>query len=164
MILRYALLGLAACSLWLGAQAQQSLSDLVNEANAGWMLGKWEASTDDGSTVGLEFSWDLDKHVIVMHGKLPDSEFKGYSALDPASHEVKYVGFDTRGTLSKGTWGLEGGELTLRVESQSADRTIKMGAVFTGSASEPLQLRVHRIDDSGNLASPARMTLKFKKK
>jgi hypothetical protein len=164
MILRYAILGLAACSLWFSAQAQQTLEDLVGEASADWMLGKWEASTDNGGTVTLEFSWDLDKHVIVLHGKMPDSEFKGFSALDPAAHEVKYTGFDNKGTLSKGVWGLEGGELTLRVESQSADRTVKMGAVFSGSASEPLQVRIHRVDESGNLSSPARMNLKFKKK
>ena len=148
----------------MGAQAQPKLADLVDEAKADWMLGKWEAATDSGGTVTLEFSWDLDKHVIVLHCKTPDMEFKGYSVLDPAgANEVKYFGFDNRGALSKGNWALEGSDLVLRVESQTSERTVKMGAVFGGSASEGLQLRLHGIDSSGGLAQPARLALKFKK-
>lgn len=164
MRLRYAMIGLAACSLWFGAQAQQNLADMVSQADAEWMFGKWQASSDSGDTVALECSWDLDKHVVVLHGKMPDSEFKGYSALEPDSREVKYIGFDNRGTVTKGAWGMESGELTLRIESQSAERTAKMAAVFTGSVSDGLEVRIHRVDDSGSIVSPARMTVKFKKK
>ena len=164
MIARYLGMGLLVCASWLGAQAQQKLADLVDEAKADWMLGKWEAQTDNGGTVTLAFSWDLDKHVIVLHVKTPDMELKGYSALDPsAANEVKYFGFDNRGAISKGNWAPEGSDLVLRIETQTSERTVKMAAVFGGSATEGLQIRIHSIESSGSLSATPRMALKFKK-
>jgi hypothetical protein len=58
---------------------------------------------------------------------------------------------------------MEGGELTLRLESKTADGSRKMAAVFTGSATAGLEVRLHGVDDSGSLASPARTVLKLKK-
>ena len=157
-------MALLACTTWVNAQAQQQLADLVSEAKAEWMLGKWEAQTDNGSTLVLGIAWDLDKHVVVFHGKGTDMEFKGYSALEPGSGEVKYTGFDNRGVITKGVWGMEADELVLRVESQTPDRgSRKMAVVFTGNATEGLQVRLHQLNDSGGLVSPARTTYKFKK-
>jgi hypothetical protein len=163
MIARCLGIGLLTAAAWLGAQAQQSLAELVSEAKADWMLGRWEAQTDNGATITLNFSWDLDKKVVVLHGKLPDMEFKGYSALEPGAMQVNYTGFDNRGVVTKGSWGLENDELVLRAESRSAERTWKMGVVFTGKDGQELVLRLHGVGDSGELVSPARTTLKFKK-
>lgn len=162
MIARTLILGLLSCAIWVSAQAQTTLEDMVSQGNAGWMLGKWETSSGDGNT-SLNFAWDLDKKVIVLHGKIGDMEFKGYSAIEPGTSEVRYVGFDTRGTVTRGSWGMESEELTLRIESKSEERTTKMAAVFTGSASDGLEVRLHAVNDSGSLATPARTTLKLKK-
>ena len=91
VISRFIAIGLLLLA-WVSAQAQTSLEDMVNQGNAAWMLGKWEGPADDGTTVMLIFSWDLNKHVVVLHGKVGDMEFKGYSALEPGSGEVKYTG------------------------------------------------------------------------
>ena len=163
MIARYIGLGILVGATWVGAYAQQTLSDLVEQANAGWMLGKWEAQIDSG-TVTLEFSWDLDKQVVVLHGKTPDMEFKGYSARDPMSAtDVNYYGFDNRGAVTKGAWTLEGEDLVLRIENRTSERTTKMGVTFSGSANQGLILGLHGIDSSGNLVTPARVERKFKK-
>jgi hypothetical protein len=164
MMVRYLAVVLLACLASLGAQAQQSLSELVTEARADWMFGSWEAQTDNGDTVRLNVTWDLDKHVVVLHVKTTDMESKGYTALDAASREAKYVSFDNRGSVGKGTWGMESSELVLRTESQNPERgPWKVAFVFTGSATEGLQVRMHPLNESGGLVSPARMTLKFKK-
>ncbi len=164
MIARYLAVGLLACAASLGVQAQQTLSELVAEARADWMFGQWEAQGDSGEAIRLNISWDLDKHVVVLHVKAGDMESKGYTALDPGSPEPKYVSFDNRGSLGKGTWGMESEELVLRTESQSRERgPWKIGFVFTGNATDGLQVRLHPITTSGDLESPARMTLKFKK-
>jgi hypothetical protein len=164
MFARILALGLFVTSAWLNAQAQQKLADLVSEARAEWMFGKWEASTDDGTTVQLTVSWDLEKNVAILHGKYENVEFKGYSAVDPNSSEVKYVGFDNRGVVSKGSWGMENEELVLRYESTTWERgSFKMGAVFTGNPTDGLRLRLYRVDGSGYLASNPELTLKFKK-
>ena len=156
-------LALAASLLTTMAQAQQTLSDLVQEANAGWLIGSWKATTDEGGTFDLSFSWDLDKHVILLHGKGDDFEFKGFSALEPGSDEVSYVGFDSRGAVSKGKWALENNDLVLRVETRTEERTWKMAAVFASAAGGGLNLRLHPLDEWGNLVTPEQTLLRFKK-
>lgn len=162
MIYRFIAIGLLLLAGWTG-RAQTTLEDMVSQGNAEWMLGKWEGPADDGTTVMLNFSWDLNKRVVVLHGKVGDMEFKGFSALEPGSSEVKYTGFDNRGSVSRGTWGMEGEELTLRLESKTDEGTRKMATVFTGSASQGLEVRLHGVTEFGSLVSPARITLKLKK-
>ena len=128
------------------------------------MLGQWEAPIDNGGTFALGIAWELDQHVVVLHGKGGEMEFKGYSVLEPGGAEVKYFGFDNRGTVSKGVWGLEGDELTLNIESQTAERgTRKMAASFTGNATDGLKMSLYQVGDLGGRVSPAAMTLNFKK-
>jgi hypothetical protein len=159
----YSIMAVVACLLTWNCQAQQTLADMVQEANAGWMLGTWKANTDEGGTFTLSLAWDLNKRVVVLHGKGEEMEFKGYSVLEPGSDEVSYVGFDSRGAVSKGKWGMENNELVLRVESRTETGTWKMAAVFTAAADGGLNLRLHRLDDWGSLISPEQTLLRFKK-
>lgn len=165
MLARYAAIGLLACCVTATAYAQQSLQDLVSQARAEWMFGQWQGESENGDQVDLTVSWDLDKHVVLLHVKAGEMESKGYSAKDPKGDEVKYVSFDNRGSVGKGSWNMESDELVLRTESQSAERgPWKVAFVFTGSASEGLKIRMHTIDQYGDMASPARATFTFKKK
>ena len=152
MIARYLAVGLFACMASFSAYAQGSLESLVSEAKAEWMFGQWQAQSENGDPVSLNVSWDLDKHVVILHVKAGDMESKGYT-------------FDNRGSVGKGSWNMENGDLVLRVESESPGRgPWKAAFVFTGSASTGLQVRMHTVESSGDLATPARMTFKFKKK
>jgi hypothetical protein len=165
MIARYVAVGLFACAVSFSAQAQRSLESLVSEARAEWMFGQWEGTWEKGEHITLNVSWDLEKHVVILHLKGPDMESKGYTVLEPNSEMPRYYSFDSRGTVGKGSWAMEGGELALRVEGESATYgSLKIGFVFTGSASEGLKVRVHSIDGSGGLVTPARETRAFKKK
>jgi hypothetical protein len=164
MIARYVAVGLFACMVSFSTQAQRSLDSLVSEANAEWMFGQWQTQTDSGDSVTLNISWELDKKVTVLHVKAPDMESKGYTVIEPNAEMPKYYSFDNKGSVGKGSWGMEGSELVLRVESESADRgPRKVGFIFSGSASEGLKVTMHTIGSSGDLETPARMTLKFKK-
>jgi len=164
MIARYVAVGLFACMVSFSTQAQRSLDSLVSEANAEWRFGQWQTQTDSGDAVTLNISWDLDKKVTVLHVKAPDMESKGYTVIEPNAEMPKYYSFDNKGSVGKGSWGMEGSELVLRVESESADRgPRKVGFIFSGSASEGLKVTMHTIGSSGDLETPARMTLKFKK-
>ena len=150
--------------LSLSACAQGSLESFVSEAKADWMFAKWQAETDNGDKVTLNVSWDLEKHVVVLHVKAGDMESKGYTILEPKAELPKYYNFDNRGTVGKGSWNMENGDLVLRVESEIPDRDPQKTAfVFTGTSSTGLQVSMHNVESSGDLATPARMTLKFKK-
>jgi hypothetical protein len=165
MIARYLAVGLFACMASFSAHAQGSLESLVSEAKAEWMFGQWQAQSENGDPVSLNVSWDLDKHVVILHVKAGDMESKGYTVMEPKAELPKYYTFDNRGSVGKGSWNMENGDLVLRVESESPDRgPWKAAFVFTGSASTGLQVRMHTVESSGDLATPARMTFKFKKK
>jgi hypothetical protein len=164
MITRSVLIGLLAGLVSLAAHAQPSLQNLVSEANAEWMFGQWQGQTDNGDTATLNVSWDLQKHVIVLHVKAGDMESKGYTVMEPKAELPRYYSFDNRGSVGKGSWNLEGGDIVLRVESETAERgPRKAGFVFTGSASAGLQVRMHSVDSSGDLSASPQFTLKFKK-
>jgi hypothetical protein len=164
MITRSLAIGLMAGLLSFTAQAQRSLESLVSEANAEWMFGNWQALTDNGDAVTLDISWDLDKHVVVLHVKAGEMESKGFTVIEPKAELPKYTTFDNRGSVGKGSWNMEGGDLVLRVETETAERgPMKAAFVFTGSASTGLQVRMHSVESSGDLATPARMSFKFKK-
>lgn len=164
MIARSLAVGLLACTVAISAHAQRSLDNLVSEANAEWMFGKWQAETENGETVTLNVSWELDKHAVLLHVKVGEMESKGYTVIEPKAEMPKYYSFDNRGTVGKGSWNMEDNELVLRVESEGPEQTAKMGFVFGGSASSGLTVKMHSIESSGELATPARMTFKFKKK
>jgi hypothetical protein len=164
MTTRLLLTVFCACLLVQTARSQDTLADLVGQAKAEWMFAKWEAKGDQGESVTLNVTWDLDKFVAVLHGKMGTLEFKGYTTIDPSSRDIKYISFSNRESISKGRWEMEGDELVLRLEEQDKQGTTrKTAAVFTGSASEGLQVRIHKIEDSGKLATPARVVYKFKK-
>ena len=165
MIHRFALLAVVTLSLTFTftARAQQTLADMVTEANSGWMMGKWQAETDSGGRVTLAFSWELNQKVIVLHVKTDDLEAKGYSVLEPGASQVSYFGIDDRGAVSRGSWNLEDGELVLRLDiKRSETENIKVALVFTGAATEGLRMRMHGIE-GGSLAQPERLALRFKK-
>jgi len=129
------------------------------------MFGQWQAPSENGDPVSLNVSWDLDKHVVILYVKVGDMESKGYTVMEPKAELPKYYSFDNRGSVGKGSWNMESGDLVLRVESESPDRGPRKTAfVFTGSASTGLQVRMHTVESSGDLATPAQMIFKFKKK
>lgn len=163
MIARYVVIGLLACTIPFAARAQRSLESLVSEAKAGWMFGQWQGTGEKGEVTTLSISWDLEKHVVLLHLKMPGIETKGYTVIEPKSEMPRFYSFDKEGTVSKGAWAVEGSDLVLRVEAESATLgSWKQGFVFTGNAREGLQVRLHGIDSSGNLTT-AKEILKFKK-
>ena len=65
-----------ASLLAFSACAQGSLESLVSEAKADWMFANWQAETENGDKVTLNVSWDLEKHLAVLHVKIGDMESK----------------------------------------------------------------------------------------
>lgn len=163
MIIRYLAVGLLACMFTFSARAQ-SLENLVSDASAEWMFGKWQAQTENGDSITLTISWDLDKKVVMLHVKGGDMESKGYTVIEPNVEMPKYYSFDNRGLVGKGSWNMEDEKLTLRVTTEVPDRGARKAAfVFGGSSGSGLQVEMFTVSSSGDLETPARMTLKFKK-
>ncbi len=60
-----------------GASAQQKLGDLVTEGGFDWIAGKWVAETDEGQELQIIYKWELDKHLVTVHLKWPNYEYRG---------------------------------------------------------------------------------------
>jgi len=164
MLLRLTLASVLALGLSLAARAQTSLAALVEEANYGWMFGQWKATTDSGAAITLKVSWDLDRKMAVLHITTDDMESKGYTVLAPGAENPTYFAADNRGSVSRGDWNYEGGDLVLRLETSRPDESpMKWAAVFTGSPSAGLEVRMHGLESWGGLSYPARWSMKFKK-
>ena len=165
MLARTLTLALVFAGSVLTASAQQSLVDLVSEAQAEWLLGTWEGTMDDGSAVTHSFAWELDKKVIVMKGKLGEMAYLGVTAMDPGTNEPKYSGYDSRGGVSNGSWTEESGDVALTMESTNpTEGTRKFAVVFGKASGGKLEFRMHGIDDWGSLNYPAWGTIELKKK
>ena len=164
MITRYLALGLLAGTLAFSSNAQTSLKSLVAENSVEWIFGSWKGEGDKGVTCTLDMSWDLDKHLIVLHVKFADMESKGFTVLEPNDERPKYYSVDSRGSVAKGSWDKENDEMVLRVTASSAERgSRKMAFVFSGSPEKGLQVRLHAIDSDDNLEKEPKETFKFKK-
>jgi hypothetical protein len=137
MITRYLAVGLFACMLSFSAQAQRTLETLVSDPAADWMFGQWQAETENGDPVSLTITWDLEKHVVVLHVKTRDMESKGFTVMEPKVELPRYYSFDNRGSVGKGSWNIENGELVLRVDTETPDRGPRKSALFLPGAPAP---------------------------
>ncbi|MGA1238697.1 MAG: hypothetical protein ACO34E_17750 [Limisphaerales bacterium] len=164
MISRLIAIATLACSLTLTTKAQVTLASLANEANAGWMLGSWKGTTDNGDSMELGFKWELDKHMIVLTINAGGMEAKGFTVMEPGSELPSYMGVDNQGSVSKGNWNYEDGALVLRLETKRAyEAPRKWAATFSGSESSGLTVKMHGLESWGGLSYPATATIKLKK-
>ncbi|MBN1804642.1 MAG: hypothetical protein JW837_05285 [Sedimentisphaerales bacterium] len=147
-----------------GVSAQQKLGDLVEEGGYGWMIGKWEATTDDGEQIKLEYKWELDKTVIMMKVKLPEDEFLAMIYYKPTDDQVVQVTVGKKGGTGKGLWEHAGDKAILKHEYTDADwQTQKMAVVHSKVDNNTMKWDIHEIYSSGELADYPNATIELKR-
>jgi hypothetical protein len=147
-----------------GANAQQTLGDLVAEGGFGWMIGKWQATTDEGDKVELEYKWQLDKHLVTMQLKIPDNEFVSMIFYKPVEDQVLQVTVDKRGGSGKGVWEPHGNKAILKYEHTSADwETNKMGIAHSKIDDSTMKWEIYEMYSSGELSTYPSYTVEFKR-
>ena len=147
-----------------GATAQQKLGDLVAEGGFDWMIGKWEATTDDGEKIELEYKWELAKHLIVMRLVIPDNEFRSMIFYKPTEDEVVQVTVDKKGGSGKGIWEPQGDKAVLKHEHTDADwQTQKMAIIHSKVDNNTMKWEIHEMYSSGELSDYPNFTLELKR-
>jgi hypothetical protein len=148
----------------IGASAQQKLGDLVAEGGFDWMIGKWEATTDEGDKIELEYKWELDKHLVIMNLKIPDNEFRAMIFYKPTEDQVVQVTVDKKGGTGKGIWEPHGDKAILKHEYTDADwQTNKIGIAHSKVDHNTMKWEIHEIYSSGELSGYPNMTLELKR-
>ena len=147
-----------------GASAQQKLGDLVTEGGFDWMMEKWQATTDQGDEVDLVYKWELDKHLVTIHLKWPNYEYRGMIFYKPTEDKIVQIGADSQGGNGKGTWDADGNKAVLKTEHTGADsQTNKMGYAFSKVDADTMKLEVYEVYSAGELADYPNFTAEFKR-
>jgi hypothetical protein len=153
-----------AATVSLG-QAQTKISELLDQANASWLAGQWEARTGQGDLIQLRCWMDLDGTIGLMHLQAPGMELKSVSHLDPDTRDAKYLGFSLDGSISTGSWTEQYGNLLLNVESRHpSGRVWKAGVIYRRVNPQTMRIEIHELTATGNLVYPASQTIEFQRK
>jgi hypothetical protein len=145
--------------------AQQSFRDLAEEYGAGWLIGRWTATTDDGTTILLVYKWELNGHLISVDMKMGEYASRGMIYFVPAEEEAVQVSVDNRGGRSKSAWESQGDKLISRTERVSADGEVQKSATtFSKVDAKTIKIALYGLDEDGWLADEPWFTMDFKRK
>ena len=164
--LRNTLLALTILVLACGTQAaaQQSLGEVVAESGFEWMVGKWMAETNDGQELQVVFKWELDKHVISVHFKGPQFEYRGIILYKAAEEQVVQVGADDQGGSARGTWEPDGDRVMLKQERTGGyGETIRMGLAQSKVDDNTMRWEIYELYSDGELATAPNFTIDYKR-
>jgi hypothetical protein len=147
-----------------GAMAQGKLGDLVTEGGFDWIIGAWTATTDQGDKIDVTYKWELDKHMLSVHLKWPNYEYRGMIFYVPAEDRIIQVGVDNRGGNGKGLWQAEGSKAVHKYEHTGADGEInKMGMVHSRANDDTMKVEVYEISSDGALGQSPAFTTEYKR-
>jgi hypothetical protein len=147
-----------------GAMAQGNLGYLVSDAGFDWVIGKWEATNDEGDKVELEYKWELNKNMISMQLKWPNFEYRGIIFYMPAKEEVVQIGVDNGGGNGKGRWEPVGNKAVLKYEHAGLyGETTRMGLAHSKVDAKTIKVEVYELDSDGNLAEEPGFTMEYKR-
>ena len=147
-----------------GASAQQKLGDLVTEGGFDWLIGNWEATSDEGDKIELVYKWELDKHLMTMHVKYPGSEIRAMIFYKPAEDQIVQITVDNKGGTGKGIWEADGNKAVLKHEHTGTDwQTSKMGFAHSKVDANTMKWDIHEMYSSGELSDYPNFTVEFKR-
>ncbi len=151
--------------IWSGsAVAQQSFRDLAKEYEADWIVGRWAATTDDGTEIQLVYRWELEGHLLSVDFKMGEYVSRGMIFFIPGEEKVIQVGVDNRGGRSKGTWEEQDGKLVSKSERIDADGNVqKSAAVFSKVDAKTIKIALYALDQYDELNDEPWGSLDFKR-
>ncbi len=147
-----------------GANAQQKLGDLVTEGGFDWLIGKWQATTDEGDKFELVYEWGLEKYMATIRFKTPDLEYRGIIFYKPTEDKIVQVGVDNQGGNGTGTWEAQGNKAVLKHEHIGADwQSSKMGFAHLKVDANAMKWEIYEVYSSGELGDYPNYTIEFKR-
>lgn len=163
--LRKSVLLAAAILIILGssAMAQQSLRDIAKEYGSDWLVGRWTATTDDGTEIQLIYRWVLDGHAMMVDLKMGEYASHGMIYYVPGEEKATAISVDNRGGMSKGTWEAQDGKLISKSEHVYAGTTRKMAVIYSKVDAKTINVELYAVDQDDKLSDEPWGRLDFKR-
>jgi len=147
---------LLAAALFVAANAPElqarPLSELMEEVDATWMVGKWQDKDTSGGVVKLDYEWRLQKHAVAVKYTTPDSNGEGMIAVKPGTDNVVYMAVDDAGGTVMGKWREHEGNPLLTFKHTSSEGEERAMAVeHIKVDNDTLRLKIYKVDSSGDV-------------
>jgi hypothetical protein len=148
------------------AAAQQSLRELVTDFGYDWLVGRWTAQTDDGTTILLAYKWELNGHLLTVDLKMGEYASRGMIFNVPNEDKATQVSVDNRGGRSKATWeAREDGTLVLKSEHVDVEGNVRKSVtVFKNVDAKTINIALYGLDENGEVNDEPWFTMDFKRK
>jgi len=144
--------------------AQQSFRDLAREYGADWVVGRWAATTDDGTEIQVVYSWELEGHLLTVELKMGEYVSRGMIFFIPAEEKVIQISVDNRGGRSKGTWEEQDGKLVSTSERVDAEGNVQKSAVvYSKVDAKTIKIALYGLDQDDELNDEPWGSLDFKR-
>jgi hypothetical protein len=129
------------------AAAQETLKEVVEYEGLGWIAGQWKATTDDGQSIVLGYTWAVNGHAIISDFKMGERSSHGMIYFDADTEEVRQFSIDSQGRATKATWASEYGKAkaTTQMTDEDGDST-DVVIVYSKVNSTTISVAVHGLE------------------
>lgn len=139
-----------AALLFCSSVSANKLGDIVDESNAGWLIGAW--SEHENATTQVTFEWQLDKHSIVVKFDSDSTKARGLITFRAHDNKVLYVAADNRGATGSGEWTLSDGHPTLLYKQVSGSgQETNAGFRHKKVDEKTMIIEIYELDKDGQL-------------
>lgn len=117
------------------------------------LVGRWTATTDDGTEIQLIYRWVLDGHAVMVDLKMGEYASHGMIYYVPGEEKATAISVDNRGGRSKATWEAQDGKLISKSENIDAGGTTrKMAVIYSKVDAKTINVELYAVDQDDKLS------------
>jgi hypothetical protein len=142
---------------------QESLKDIVEQEGLAWMVGRWKATTDDGTDMLLSYQWAVKGHAMVSSFKMGEIESLGIIYLDLDAQQGRQISVDSRGQVTKAIWESEYGDaISKTTMTDEYGQKTDVGITYSKVNDSTIKVALYGLEN-GELSDSSWFEIDFKK-
>jgi len=142
---------------------QESLKDIVEQQGLAWLVGRWKATTDDGTEILLSYQWTVKGHAMISSFKMGERESLGIIYLDLDAQQGKQISVDSRGQVTKATWEARDNEaISKTTMTNEYGEASDVGIAYSKIDDTTIKAAIYGLDN-GELSDSSWFEIDFKR-
>jgi len=143
--------------------SQENFKNIVEQEGFGWMLGRWKATTDDGTEILLSYLWAVKGNAMISSFKMGDMSSLGMIFLDMEAEQAKQLSVDSRGRASIAVWETRYDEaISKTTMTNEYGEVTDVGVVYSKVDDTTINVELYGLDN-GELSDNSWFDINFKK-